>query len=259
MAVTIDIESKLQSRLLVDIDKYRLKYVTREKDELSGTDLTIQFASPYIKVYEHFKFFLLKNSVRKKLSPKNFYRPDYVSYEEYGNVSLWNLLLFINDISNIENFDVDEIYVPTKTAVTVLTNNIVAANIPIDLDMPTFPLADANAKLYEDKQSPTLQNVTDNTITPPAGQDYYFVTQTFPIRTIVVSQKYVDLRYAAVADSLVFKVKNQPTFIYGTHYVLVSHDGQMSRVTWSKQYTEIGLEDVITEGDIVEVKYAREI
>jgi hypothetical protein len=257
MATTINLESKISAGMLIDVDKYRNKYVINEVDSSTDTKLKIEFISPFIKVYENFKFFLLKNSVIKTLSPKNFYRPDYVAYEEYGTTSLWTLLLFVNDISTIEDFNVSEIYVPDKSVISTLISNIIANNVAVSLDTTDTISSDLLAKLFEKIGNPTLQNTIENATEPQVDdQSYYFKSQTFPVRNITVSQKYVDLRYAAVPESLIFKVKDQPSFIYGVHYTLISNSGSLSRVTWSKRYVRIGLEDIISEGQIIECKYA---
>jgi len=260
MSTTIDVESKQYSKLLVDLDRYRTKYKTKELDSLTDTKVSVQFASPYIKVYENLKFYLLKNSVRKKLPPKNFYRPDYVSYEEYGTTSLWNLILFINDIATIENFDIDEIYVPTRGVISDLIKYALSNNQVTDLDVPEVISKDIYAKLFEKKQKPVLQDVNDpNKYKQLKEQQYYFITQVFPVRNIIVSQKFVDLKYEAVEESLIFKVKEEPTFIYGIHYSLILNEGKLNRVTWSAHYNQIGLQDIIREGQILEVKYARKV
>jgi hypothetical protein len=260
MAITIDTESRIYSGMLIDIDKCRLKYITKETDQSTDTEINIEFISPFIKVYENLKFFLLKNSIIKTLSPKNFYRPDYVSYSEWGTTQLWTLLLFVNDISTIEEFDVSEIYVPDKSVISSIISNIISSLPVININTSQLTSRDSQAKLFEKKESPILQNTYQAlSASQDLDQKFYFVTQIFPIRNVIVSQRFLDLRYAAVPASVDFKVQNQPNFIYGVHYTLISNAGTLSRITWSKKYTTIGLEDIISEGDIVQVSYAREV
>ena len=100
---TIDQEANVLVKLATDLDKYRRYYSLKEVD----TDETIfvKFVAPKIIAFEDYRFYLLKNSDTKPLSPANYYRPDYVSYQEYGTVNLWAMLLFINDIPTIEDFE----------------------------------------------------------------------------------------------------------------------------------------------------------
>lgn len=259
MAETISSESKRLARLLVDIDNHRLRYKQKETEQETDTNLTVEFVSPFLKVYEHFKFYLLKNSVRKPLSPKNYYRPDYVSYEEYGTTILWTMILFINDIPSIEEFNVEQIIVPRRSAINRVARGIQSEGI-IDLDVPDLPHNDLWARLFEKKMSPFYQDTTDSIAEVPAvDKDFYFIRQTFPVRNITVSQKYIDLRYDAVPESINFKVQGQPSFTYGDHYILVSNGGKMNRVTWSNKFATVGLEDVILEGMIIEISYCKEL
>jgi hypothetical protein len=257
MAVTIDSESKSLSKLLIDVDKYRNIYSTESSLE-NGDTVTVNFVSPYIKVYEEFKFYLIKNSTRKKLSPKNFFRPDYVSYEEYSTTVFWNLLLFVNNVSSIEMFNLDEILVPSKAAVNFLVNYVVLNNKVKDINPPVKLFNNKDkAKAYALKSQPTLQDIPAPTVEIDAK--FYFMRQTFPIRTVTVAQRFLDLKYEAVAESLVMRIKDQPSFAYGKDYILLEVDGKMTRVSWSKDFVEVGLEDLIVEGQIVEISYARKV
>jgi len=58
------------------------------------------------------------------VSPDNFYRPEYVSKEIYGTTDLWYLLLFVNDMATVREFNKSTIYVHSDTIIDVLYNII---------------------------------------------------------------------------------------------------------------------------------------
>jgi len=258
MAITIDQESKVTSSLLIDLDNYRDTYVTKEIDTLDESELVIEFVSPFLKVYEKYRFYLLQNSVKKNISPKNFYRPDYVSYEEYGTTVLWTMLLFINNILNIEEFTKDIILVPNKSIINEIGKHVITEHEIINLESginePTFQYE----RLYSVIDQPTLQEPVKQIISTQDEKDYYFVRQLFPVRTVTASKKFIDLKYPAVPESINFRIKDQPSFIYGLNYTIIMKDGFMSRLVWGKEYVDEGMEDIIQEGMIIEVQYAHE-
>ena len=125
---TIDVEAKKLRNLITDVDKHRRRFLKKEGS------VTVQFVSPEIVTYEKFRYYLLKNSVKKKVEQKFHYRPDYFSYEEYSVTGLWTLLLYINDMASIEDFTKSEILVPTHSAILdIARDNQISVNL-INLD-----------------------------------------------------------------------------------------------------------------------------
>ncbi len=104
MSFTIDKESNQNKTLPIDLDYLCDRYTNIERD--------ITFPSPTLWVLEKHLFYLLKNSVKKTFESKYKMRPDYLSYDEYGTVVLAPLLMYVNGVFNIEEFDLNEVVVP---------------------------------------------------------------------------------------------------------------------------------------------------
>jgi len=259
MAQKIDEESKRFSLLLTDVDRYRIKYQTREVDALTDTNIVIRFVSPVIFTYENFRYYFLKNSVIKEVSQKNFLRPDYVSYEEYGTTTLWSLLLFVNDIPTIEEFTVNNIYVPTIDSIYRVARETI-------IDAPTVLKEVKNlspsiyAKIFAKEQKVTIKEQDPFVVQQPPT-NLYFVRQTFDITIPIASQQFIDLAVDAIPESIVFKIKDKPAFAYGRDYILMKDSAGLNRrVSWSiNDVTGSGLVDVIDVGMILEIQYAKEI
>lgn len=109
MAITIDIESRKRARQPYNLDNLTYKYKT-------ANGLFI-FPSPSLWVLEKNLFYLLKNSVVKEFKKEWTMRPSYMSYDEYGTVALENILMYVNGVQCIENFDLDSVIVPTFQAI----------------------------------------------------------------------------------------------------------------------------------------------
>lgn len=113
MAITIDNESKQYKKSPVDI------YLMGERYKTENNLFT--FPSPEFTVIEQNLFFLLKNSKQENFAPKYNYRPDYLSFDEYGLPILANLLMFINQVPSIEDFVLDVVIIPTFEAIVEIT------------------------------------------------------------------------------------------------------------------------------------------
>ena len=109
MSETIDKESKQRRRLAIDIDWMSDRYKTQTN--------IYTFPSPSIWTIEKNLYYLLKNSKQIDFDRKYFMRPDYLSFDEYGTVSLANLLMYVNTVQNIEGFDLDTVIVPSFQAI----------------------------------------------------------------------------------------------------------------------------------------------
>ena len=106
---TIDKESRQRSRLAVDINNMGDRYKTSNN--------IFTFPSPSLWTIEKNLFFLLRNSVQKHLERKYIMRPDYLSFDEYNTVSLAQLLMYVNSVYCLEDFDLDTVIVPTFQSV----------------------------------------------------------------------------------------------------------------------------------------------
>ena len=84
--ITNDNEARQRARHPIEIDNFADRYKT--------TSQTYAFTAPSLWVIEKNLFYLLKNSTQKQFNPKYAMRPDYLSYDEYGTVTLNQLLMF---------------------------------------------------------------------------------------------------------------------------------------------------------------------
>jgi len=110
--ITIDNESRLAIRYPFELDVMSNRYKTT--NELFG------FTSPAMWVLEKNYFFLLRNSIVKSFDQKYKYRPSYLSYDEYGVVNLDYLLMYINHIACVEDFDLMEVIVPSMSSIVTM-------------------------------------------------------------------------------------------------------------------------------------------
>ena len=86
---------------------------------LFENQITLGF--PLLRKYENI---LKSNLLEYKLDAKFFMRPEHLSYELYGTADLWYLLLFVNNIARVEDFNKEIIYVPTEDVIDVMNTII---------------------------------------------------------------------------------------------------------------------------------------
>lgn len=118
MPYTIDKEAKRFTRSPFSIEKMADRYKT-------DNDL-FSFPSPSLETIDEWLFFLLRNSEVKVLDGKYRYKPDYLSHDEYGTVILWQLLMYVNGVFAVEDFDLKEVVVPSVQAIIEMNQ----ANFP---------------------------------------------------------------------------------------------------------------------------------
>lgn len=109
MSQTIDIESKQRIRMPVDIDFMANRYKT--ENEL------YTFTSPSLWTIEKNLFYLLKNSIEIYLEPKYIRKPYLLSYDQYGTVILEYLIMYVNGVFCIEDFDIPTVVLPTMSSI----------------------------------------------------------------------------------------------------------------------------------------------
>jgi hypothetical protein len=109
MPYTIDQEAAIRELQAIDVNYAGDRYKTNNE--------IFVFPSPVLELYEQHLFYLLKNSEVKDLDRKYIMRPDYLSYDEYKTVNLAHLLMFVNSIRCIEDFNLLKVVVPTFQAV----------------------------------------------------------------------------------------------------------------------------------------------
>ena len=109
MAITIDQESRTRSRLAIDINFSGNRYKT--------SNALFTFPSPSLETIDQHLFFLLKNSKEVNFERQYLMRPDYLSFDEYGTVSLSRLLMYVNSVASPEEFDLQKVIIPSMAAI----------------------------------------------------------------------------------------------------------------------------------------------
>jgi hypothetical protein len=255
----INEEAHWKSELRIDIDKHRYTYQTSEYNAEDDETVIINFVSPSLFVYEHYRFYLLKNSVIKPLNVEYYFRPDYLSYEEYGATVLWTMILYINDIPNIESFvDIKELYIPNMSAIYRIADNQLT-NHPINIQQKPIQLpAISKAKMYTKKSVPTMV-IQPADVKVDRSSRFYFMRQIFVIAPIDLVNQYIDIKYESVPQSINFRIKGKSEFVYGHDYILKrDNDGKYRRISWNmSDVSGDGLLDVMDIDMRLEIQYAR--
>jgi len=109
MAVTIREESRQRSRLAIDINFAGDRYKTENS--------IFTFPAPTLEMYDQHLYYLLKNSEERDFERQYLMRPDYMSFDEYGTVALAQMLMYVNAVPSIEDFDLQTVIVPSFSAV----------------------------------------------------------------------------------------------------------------------------------------------
>lgn len=112
MSITIQDESRQRIRIPFEIDYMAPRYKTN-----SGV---YTFPSPSLWTIQKNIFFLASNSVLIEFESKYKMRPDYLSYDEYGTVTLAYLLMYVNSVYSIEDFDLNSVIVPRMEAIVAI-------------------------------------------------------------------------------------------------------------------------------------------
>ncbi len=238
--------------LATDEDKFRRKY--REITD----DITVTFASPHLSVLEMYKYFLLSQSEKRVLDQKYYYRPDYVSQKEYGTETLWYLILFVNDISCIEEFNKYEIYVPSYSSILQIAKKDVSSDVT-EIKIPDT-ISPKLLELYASKISPVIEESEEEEEIVADEEALYWVRQKFEIKSGQESNGYLDLAYIPIEDTVTFKAEHGGNFIYGVdYYIIESFDGQVRRLSWldSDCPEGPGLLGSVVEDMMVEILYAK--
>ena len=123
MPYTIDQEAKKFARSPFSIEKMADRYKT-------DNDL-FSFPSPTLATIEKYLYFLLRNSTVKVMDSKFRWKPDYLSHDEYGTVILWQLLMYVNSVFAVEDFDLKEVVIPSLSSI-------------IEMNQSNFPKKDVS-------------------------------------------------------------------------------------------------------------------
>jgi len=78
------------------------------------------FPDPNLLTLDKNLYYLLRHSDEVEFKSKYKYRPDYLSYDYYGTVILWEMLLYVNNVFSLEDFDLDTVVIPSFNAITFI-------------------------------------------------------------------------------------------------------------------------------------------
>ena len=130
MPVLIDEEAKQFARSPFDIGKMGEQYKT--------TNNLFSFPSPTLATIEKNLFFLLRNSTFTVFEPQYRFRPDYLSLDVYGTVILWEVIMYVNGVFSVEDFDgLGDVVIPSLQSIVELNRD----NFP---KKPTEDLTEIN-------------------------------------------------------------------------------------------------------------------
>ena len=107
--LTIDQESRQRTNVPYDPDFMGDRYRTENG--------VYNFPAPFLWTIEKNLFYLLKNSTESPLLRMYHYRPDYLSFDTYNTVCLWNLILYVNQVACLEDFTIDTVVLPTMSSI----------------------------------------------------------------------------------------------------------------------------------------------
>ncbi len=113
--ITLNNETEKYKQSPLDISKMGSKYKTENNYYI--------FQSPTLDTIEKNYFWLLRNSKIKPFNQKYRYRPDYLSNDEYSTPMLWQLLMFINSVFSVEEFDLVEVIIPALEIIMEITKD----------------------------------------------------------------------------------------------------------------------------------------
>ncbi len=118
MPYTIDQEALRFARSPFSIERMADRYKTDNN--------LFSFPSPTFATIEKYLYFLLRNSTVKVMDAKYRWKPDYLSYDEYGTVVLWELLMYVNQVFAVEDFNLKEVVIPSLQSIVEMNQ----ANFP---------------------------------------------------------------------------------------------------------------------------------
>lgn len=124
--ITIDQKSKQSIRSPLDIGNMSDRYKT--------TTNLFSFPSPSMWAIEKNLFYLLKNSIEKEFEPKYKMKPDYLSYDEYGTTGLAFLLMFVNNVVSLEDFNLDKVVIPSLSSIVEICKDKYPKRDSVDLE-----------------------------------------------------------------------------------------------------------------------------
>ena len=250
--------AKTLSLVSSDGDNYRNAYKTTELQP-NGDIVSIVFTAPSFAIFDKYRFYILQHCKLKDMTIRHKYRPDYLSYDEYGTTNWWQLLLYINDIPTIQEFDREKILVPTLECIGTLESEATSMRNVNNINEDHLN-NNQKAILYSPhtyKTNITLTDTIKALTEKPSSIADRMKREEFLMDISTLRLRYIDLEYPAIENSINLVVRGKPNYIYGKHYLLTSSTGNiMNRITWDPNIVKgSGLVFRLKEKDIIQVTY----
>lgn len=123
MPITINDEAKRQLRSPLDIERFGNRFKTDNN--------YYSFPDPNLETINKNLYYLLRNSEEVEFEAKYKFRPDYLSYDYYGTTILWELLMYVNGVFSLEDFNLISVVIPSLESITFILQDL-------------FPIEDAD-------------------------------------------------------------------------------------------------------------------
>jgi len=124
--ITIENEAKRLSKLAFNLDKMCTRYQTE--------NTYFSFPNPSFYTLNKNLFYLLRNSKKITFESKYKMRPDYLSFDEYGTTVLYGILMFVNNVFCIEDFDLNSVIIPSLQSIISVSRDKISDSDNSDLD-----------------------------------------------------------------------------------------------------------------------------
>ena len=109
MSVLINNEATRQLQSPLDIENFGRRFKT-ENELYTFPDLNLETIDKNL-------FYLLRNSKEEEFELKYQYRPDYLSHDTYGLSILWQLLMYVNGVFSVEDFNLSKVILPSMDSI----------------------------------------------------------------------------------------------------------------------------------------------
>lgn len=264
---TIKLEAKRNLAKATDLDNFRSRYV--ERDIIHG--VSVFYPSSEIYSFEHNYFVLLSKADYVEFKPAWEMRPDYTSFDMYGNVIYWPLLLFINDVYSIEDYrDLEGVYIPSYRSVLQITRDRIprgrVEELHIARDIPGINVFDRTLLDPAEIREITTRERTrpEEDIIPIPVKKLEERVDTYILDQFDIADKTVRLtRLPINASSIHLYIDNMNVpQKYGYHYVLIpDEEGHYNTISWKKEDSfnqNGGMEMLLEEEMELRIKYLYE-
>lgn len=236
---SIKTEASRNSKLATDLDNFRNRY--SDVDSVNGIQVT--FPAFDILTFEKNLFIMLNNCEKIKFKNRWYMRPDYTSYDMYGTVIYWNLIMYLNNVYTIEEFvDFDTILIPPYSTVFKLFNDrqVDKKILPLQETVRENQFVNQFYKKYPlDKLELERLQATDELLSA-SNRDVFAIYNTEKVENITLTathltNKYIDLiREPSNTSSISLSLNNlSVNQRYNYDYVL-KYDGNnnLRRISW---------------------------